>query len=136
MIHRVIFGSIERFFGILIEHFAGRFPVWMAPVQATLLPINDELVSYAKEIQAILEKEGIRTEIDSRTESLNKKIRDAQINYVPLIITCGAKEKEAGTVSVRTLSGKVKYGVSVDEFLKNTLSHIRERKIGPEIFNN
>ena len=136
MIHRVIYGSIERFFGILIEHFAGKFPIWMAPVQAAVLPINDDLVPYAAQIRTALEKEGIRTELDGRTESLNKKIRDAQISYVPLIIICGAKEKEAGTVSVRSLSGKVKYGVSVDEFLKITLSHIRERKIDPEIFNN
>jgi len=108
----------------------------MAPVQATLLPINDDLVPYAAQVRTILEKEGIRTELDDRTESLNKKIRDAQISYVPLIIICGAKEREAGTVSVRTLSGNVKHGVSVDEFLKNALSHIRERKMGPEIFNN
>ncbi|MDP3285953.1 MAG: threonine--tRNA ligase, partial [Desulfobacterales bacterium] len=136
MIHRVIYGSIERFFGILIEHFAGKFPIWMAPIQAVLLPINDELVSYAKEIQAVLEKEGIRTEIDGRTESLKKKIRDAQINYVPLIITCGAKEKESGTVSVRSLSGKIRYGVAVDDFIKITLSHIRKRKPDPEIFTD
>jgi threonyl-tRNA synthetase len=134
MIHRVIYGSIERFFGILIEHYAGKFPVWLAPIQVLLLPINDELVSYAGEIQSVLEKEGIRTEIDGRTESLKKKIRDAQINYIPLIITCGTKEKETGTLAVRSLSGKVKYGVAVDDFVRITLSHIKERKPDPEIF--
>lgn len=134
MIHRVIYGSIERFFGILIEHFAGKFPLWMAPVQATLLPINDELIPYAAEIKDVLEKEGIRTELDSRTESLKKKIRDAQLNYVPLIITCGPKEMESKTVSLRNLSGKIKYGVTIDDFVKIVLSQIKERKLDLEIF--
>ncbi len=134
MIHRVIYGSIERFFGILIEHFAGKFPLWMAPVQAALLPINDELIPYAAGIRDVLEKEGIRTELDSRTESLKKKIRDAQLSYVPLIITCGPKEMESGTVSVRNLSGKIKYGVTIEDFVKIVLFQIKERKLDLEIF--
>ena len=79
MIHRVIYGSIERFFGILIEHFAGKFPLWMAPVQAVILAINDDLAPYANEVKIKFENAGLRTEVDSRTESLNKKIRDAQL---------------------------------------------------------
>lgn len=133
MIHRVIYGSIERFFGILVEHFGGRFPLWMSPVQAIILPMNDELVSYSKEIRQSLEKAGLRAEVDDRTESLNRKVREAQLNYIPLILTIGAKEKDAGTLSVRTLDGNVKYGVSHEEFLNKALANIRERKLECEL---
>jgi len=135
MIHRVIYGSIERFFGILTEHFAGKFPLWMAPVQAVVLPINDELIPYAKEVRAELEKAGLRTEVDDRSESLNKKIREAQLNYVPLILTIGQKEKDGKTLSVRTLDGEVKYGLSYEEFFNRVLTHIKEREQDLNIFN-
>ncbi|MFV9645603.1 MAG: threonine--tRNA ligase [Desulfobacterales bacterium] len=134
MIHRVIYGSIERFFGILIEHFAGKFPLWMTPVQVIILPINDDLVSYANEVQATLVKAGLRTEVDSRTESLNKKVREGQVNKIPLILTIGKKEKESGTLSVRTLDGNVRYGINIEEFLKRVLEHITERKLEIESF--
>ena len=134
MIHRTVFGSIERFLGILIEHFAGKFPLWMAPVQAIILPINDDLLPYCEEVQASLKKAGLRVEVDSRTESLNKKVREAQLQYIPLILTIGGKEKEASTLSVRTLDGKVKYGVSHDAFLDTVLSHIRNRELTLDIF--
>jgi len=134
MIHRTIFGSLERFFGILIEHFAGKFPLWLSPVQAILLPINDELASYADEIRILLEKEGLRIYVDSRTESLNKKIRDAQLDNIPLILTIGKKEKESGTLSVRTLDGSVKYGISHEDFMKRVLAHINQRKLTLDIF--
>jgi len=134
MIHRVIYGSIERFFGILIEHFAGKFPLWMAPVQTILLPINDDLVSHANAVRIILEKVGLRTEVDSRTESLNKKVRDAQLENIPLILTIGDKEKKSKTLSVRTLDGNVRFGVSHEEFLEKVLSHVRERKLDLNLF--
>jgi len=134
MIHRTIFGSIERFLGILIEHFAGKFPIWMAPTQAIILPINDDLVAYSTEVLDILKNAGLRVEIDSRTESLNKKVREAQLQYIPLILTIGGKEKEAGTLSVRTLDGNVKYGVSHQAFLDTVLSHIENRELSLEIF--
>jgi threonyl-tRNA synthetase len=134
MIHRVIYGSIERFFGILIEHFAGNFPLWMAPVQTVILPINDDLVPYANDIKIKLEKAGLRTEVDRRTESLNKKVRDAQLNKIPLILTIGNKEKESGNLSVRTLDGNVRFGVTHEEFLTLVLSHINKRKLDLEIF--
>ena len=136
MIHRVIYGSIERFFGILIEHFAGKFPLWMTPVQAIVLPINDDLIPYAREIQTLLAEAGLRVELDSRTESLNKKIREAQLNYIPLILTIGGKEKEAGTLSVRTLDGKVKYGVSHEAFLEKVRENIQKRDLSLDIFND
>ena len=135
MIHRTVFGSIERFLGILIEHFAGKFPLWMTPVQAIILPLNDDLVPYSNEVHATLKSAGLRVEVDSRTESLNKKVREAQLNYIPLILTIGGKEKEAGTLAVRTLDGKVKYGVTHETFLDTVLSHIRNRELSLEIFS-
>ncbi|MCP3955197.1 MAG: threonine--tRNA ligase [Desulfobacterales bacterium] len=136
MIHRVIYGSIERFFGILIEHFAGRFPLWLAPVQATLLPINDDLAAYAETVKQALETAGLRTEVDRRTESLKRKVRDAQLAKIPLILTIGAKEKEAGTLSVRTLDGKVRYGISQQDFLDQVLAHVKSRRIDFDIFKD
>jgi threonyl-tRNA synthetase len=136
MIHRTVFGSIERFLGILIEHFAGKFPLWMAPVQAIILPINDDLVPYCNDVQAFLLDAGLRVEVDSRTESLNKKVREAQLQYIPLILTIGSKEKEAATLSVRTLDGKVKYGVTHGTFLDTVISHIRNRELSLDIFDN
>ena len=133
MIHRTLFGSIERFFGILIEHFAGKFPLWLAPIQIELLPINDELTPYALTVKTELERSGLRVEVDDRTESLNKKIRDAQLKYIPLIITIGPKEKDAGTLSVRTLDGKVRYGINQKEFTDQVLANIRERHLSIEI---
>ena len=129
MIHRTIFGSIERFFGILIEHFAGKFPIWMAPVQSVILPINDELVPAAEELRDLLEAEGLRISVDTRTESLNKKIREAQLANIPLILTFGAKEMESGSLSVRTLDGKVKMGVSRETFLEVIKGHIQRREL-------
>jgi threonyl-tRNA synthetase len=135
MIHRTVFGSLERFLGILIEHFAGKFPLWLAPVQAVILPINDDLVPYASEVTDIFKDAGLRAEIDSRTESLNKKVREAQLQYVPLIITIGGKEKEAGTLSVRTLDGNVKYGVSHQAFLEKVGAHIGNRELSLDLFS-
>ncbi len=134
MIHRTILGSIERFLGILIEHFAGRFPLWLAPVQAILLPINDDLAPWAKEVAQEMAQTGLRVEVDDRTESLNRKVREAQLANVPLILTMGNKEKEAGTVAVRTLDGTVKYGLSQAEFLETVEKHIGARKLEPIVF--
>jgi len=134
MIHRTIFGSIERFFGILIEHFAGKFPLWIAPVQVVILPINDDLAPYATRLGDNLTKSALRVEIDSRTESLNKKIRDAQLNKIPLILTIGKKEKESKTLSVRTLDGSVKYGITHEDFIERVLAHINQRKLTLDIF--
>ncbi|MFW6372429.1 MAG: threonine--tRNA ligase [Thermodesulfobacteriota bacterium] len=134
MIHRVIYGSIERFFGILVEHYGGKFPLWLAPVQVVLLPINDDLIPYADEIRTVLDTAGLRTRVDDRTESLNKKVREAQLEYIPLILTIGEKEKAADTLSVRTLDGTVKYGIPRAEFLERVLAHVQARKPDLEIF--
>jgi threonyl-tRNA synthetase len=134
MIHRVIYGSLERFFGILVEHFAGKFPLWLAPVQAILLPINQDLAEYAVQIKQEIESHGIRCEIDKRSETLKKKIREAQLNYVPLIITIGDKEKDSRTLSVRTLDGKVRMGLSMKDFTVPVVGHIKERKLDGFVF--
>ncbi|UCD31650.1 MAG: threonine--tRNA ligase, partial [Desulfobacterales bacterium] len=136
MIHRTVFGSIERFFGILTEHFAGKFPLWMAPVQVVILAINDELVPYANELKVKLEHAGLRIELDSRTESLNKKVRDAQLRNIPLILTYGEKEKASGHISLRTLDGKVRFGIPYETFLAQVLAHIKERRLDLQIVSD
>jgi threonyl-tRNA synthetase len=135
MIHRVIYGSIERFLGILIEHFAGKFPLWLAPVQVVILPINDDLEPFAEELHRAFEKAGLRSSVDGRTESLKKKVREAQLNQIPLIITAGEKERENNTLSVRTLDGKVRFGVSVDDFIKSAQVNIQKRNLEMDMFD-
>ena len=101
MIHRVVFGSIERFIGILIEHYAGKFPVWLSPVQVKLLPVSDKSMDYAQEVEKQLKSLGIRVETDTRNEKIGYKIREAQLEKLPYMLIIGDKEKEEGTVSVR-----------------------------------
>jgi threonyl-tRNA synthetase len=101
MVHRALFGSVERFFGILIEHYAGAFPVWLAPVQVVVMPITDRQAEYAKKIHEQLEAAGFRVHLDDRKEKVNLKIRDAQLQKVPYMLVAGDREAEAGTVSVR-----------------------------------
>ena len=106
MLHRVVFGSIERFIGILIEHYAGKFPVWLSPVQAKILPISDKYNDYAKEIVSFLEQEGIRAEVDDRSEKLGYKIREARVDKVPYMIILGENEQNNKSVSVRQRDGE------------------------------
>ena len=101
MIHRVVFGSIERFIGILIEHFAGKFPVWLSPVQIKILPISEKFMGYAKDVMVKLKEEGIRCELDDRDEKLGYKIREAQMDKVPYMVIVGQKEQEENCVAVR-----------------------------------
>lgn len=101
MIHRVLFGSLERFMGILIEHFAGKFPLWLSPVQIKILPISDKYIAYAKEVEANLKKEGLRCEVDEKAEKIGYKIRTAQMEKIPYMLVIGEKEMNAGNVSVR-----------------------------------
>lgn len=126
MIHRVIFGSIERFIGILIEHYAGKFPVWLSPVQVKLLPISDKYLSYANKILETLKASGIRAEIDTRDEKLGYKIREAQMDKVPYMVIVGEKEHANHTVSVRQRDanfGKQDIGeMSVDKLIESILS--------------
>lgn len=117
MIHRVVFGSVERFIGVITEHFAGAFPVWLAPVQAKILPITDRSAEYARELAAKLEAAGIRVETDLRNEKIGYKIREAQMQKIPYMLVIGDKECDAGTVSVRTRGGIDLGAMQLDEFL-------------------
>ncbi len=101
MVHRALWGSVERFFGVLIEHFAGAFPAWLAPVQAEVLPIGEKFLDYAKHVTETLGRHGFRAHLDGRNEKLQAKIRDAQMQKIPYMLVVGAKEAEAGTVAVR-----------------------------------
>lgn len=134
MIHRVIYGSIERFFGILTEHFAGRFPLWLAPVQVTLLPVNDSLIPKAEEYKEMFRKHKIRAQVDDRSESLKRKIRDAQLSQIPLILTIGEKEVNENTFSVRTLEGNVKMGLNQQDFIKAVEKNIASRSLELDLF--
>ena len=118
MIHRVAFGSIERFIGILIEHFAGAFPTWLAPVQVKVLPISEKHLEYGKKVLKELENAGIRAEIDERAEKIGYKIREAQMNKIPYMLVVGAKEEEQNLVSVRSRFAGDEGQKSLDEFIK------------------
>ena len=102
MVHRAILGSMERFLGVLIEHYGGAFPAWLAPVQAVVIPIADRHGEYAESVLAQLSKDGFRAEVDSRNERMNQKIRTAQLQKVPYMLVVGDREAEAGAVAVRT----------------------------------
>jgi threonyl-tRNA synthetase len=117
MVHRALFGSVERFFGILLEHFAGAFPVWLAPVQATVMPITDRNLNYAREVTARLSSAGLRAHLDDRSETVNLKIREAQLYKVPYMLVVGDREAAAGTVAVRNRKHGDQGAKSVDEFL-------------------
>ena len=127
MIHRVAFGSIERFIGILIEHFAGAFPTWLAPVQVKVLPISDKYMDYGKEVLAKLDAAGIRAEIDTRAEKIGYKIREAQMNKIPYMLVVGAKEEEAGAVSVRSRFAGDEGQKGLDEFISQIKEEIAAR---------
>ena len=127
MIHRVAFGSIERFIGVITEHFAGAFPTWLAPVQVKVLPITDRSHEYALAVADTLEKAGVRVETDLRNEKIGYKIREAQGKKIPYMLVIGDKEAEAGTVSVRTRSGGDQGSVPASQFLNQILEEIKTR---------
>src|SRR5579864_3142350 len=117
MVHRALYGSIERFFGILIEHYAGAFPVWLAPVQAVVLPITDRHIEYAQKVTKRLEDAGLRVSLDDRKEKVNLKIRDAQLQKVPYMLVVGDREAQNDSVSVRNRKHGDQGAQTVDEFL-------------------
>ncbi len=127
MIHRVVFGSIERFIGVITEHFAGAFPVWLSPVQARVMPITDRAADYAKQIAQRLDQEGVRVDTDLRNEKIGYKIREAQMQKLPYMLVVGDKEAEAGTVSVRTRGGVDLGAMPVDDFIAKIKEEIKTR---------
>ena len=117
MIHRAIFGSLERFFGILIENYAGDFPLWLAPVQIRLLPVSDDVREYAKSVAAIFKKAGIRVELDNSGERLGKQIRTAELAKIPVVAVIGKKEVENQSLSIRTRQNGDLGVLTTDEIL-------------------
>lgn len=128
MVHRVVFGSIERFIGILIEHFAGAFPVWLAPEQVRMIPISEAHREYARKVAAELDEAGIRVTVDDRNEKMGYKIRQAQLEKVPYMLVVGAKEMEDGTVSVRARKEEKSGTKTVAEFKAQILEEIASRE--------
>jgi threonyl-tRNA synthetase len=128
MIHRVIYGSIERFFGILIEHYGGAFPLWLAPVQVALIPIADRHAGYAEKAAKEMEEAGLRVSLDARQESVSAKVRDAQLQKIPYILVVGDREEKEGTVAVRLRNGKVEGAMKAKDFVEKALKEARERK--------
>jgi threonyl-tRNA synthetase len=129
-IHRAIFGSYERFIGILIEHYAGAFPTWLAPVQARVIPISEKFGAYARTVHERLRAARIRAELDDRNEKLGYRIRDAQLRKVPYMLVCGAREAESETVSVRHRSGDDAGAVPLDRLVADLLREIGAREPG------
>ena len=127
MIHRMVFGSIERFIGVITEHFAGAFPVWLSPVQARVMPITDRAADYAKQLAERLDQEGVRVDTDLRNEKIGYKIREAQMQKLPYMLVVGDKEAEAGTVSVRTRGGVDLGAMPVDDFIAKIKEEIKTR---------
>ena len=117
MIHRVIFGSIERFIGILIEHYAGAFPLWLSPIQVKILPISDHFLEYAQKVADKLLENNIRIEIDSRNEKIGYKIRESQMQKIPYTLVVGEKEQNSNTISVRKYGEGDKGSMNLNDFI-------------------
>ena len=128
MIHRVVFGSIERFIGILIEHYAGKFPVWLAPVQVKVLPISEKFFEYSGKVMAALKAAGLRCEMDNRDEKIGYKIREGQKMKIPYCLVAGDKEMENNTLSVRRLGQGDLGAKNVDDIIDAIITEIKEKK--------
>jgi threonyl-tRNA synthetase len=129
MIHRALLGSLERFIGVLTEHFAGRFPVWLAPEQVAVLPISETQREEARSLTAELKAEGIRAVLEDGNDTLNKRIRDCQLRQIPAVLILGEKEVHADTVALRTLDGKTQYGLARTDFIARMLNAKKTRSL-------
>lgn len=127
MIHRALFGSIERFFAVLLEHYAGAFPAWLAPVQAVGIPVGDAHVPYLQEFAAEAKQRGLRVEVDSSSDRMQKKIRNHQKQKVPFMIIVGDEDMAAGTVSFRYRDGSQENGVAREEALAKLVDVVERR---------
>jgi threonyl-tRNA synthetase len=130
VIHRAIFGSFERFIALLIEHYAGAFPLWLAPIQTIVLPIADRHVTYANSIRTTLEAAGLRVELDKRQEKIGYKIREAQLQKIPYMLVTGDRELSEKTVAVRARKGGDQGARTLDEILTTMLEEIQLRHVG------
>lgn len=129
MLHRAMFGSIERFLGILIEHFAGKFPLWMAPVQIEVIPVSEKTNEYAQEVYDKLKESGFRVEIDTRNSQMGAKIRDAQLRKINYMLILGEKEKENNSISIRTRNNENINNVQLDKFISDLKEEIKEKRM-------
>ena len=129
MIHRALFGSIERFFGVLIEHYAGAFPLWLAPVQVAVLPITDRINEYAEKVAAELRNAGFRVESNTKSDKIGAKIRDAQMQKIPYMLILGDKELEDGTVAVRERKQGDIGAMSLEEFKEKIAAEKESRSL-------
>jgi threonyl-tRNA synthetase len=127
MVHRALFGSVERFFGVLVEHYAGAFPLWLAPVQVGIVPISERHLAYAQKIQATLQNAGLRVEIDHRNEKMGAKIRDFTMQKLPYILVVGDKEAETGGVSLRVRGEGDKGGLPLEDFVVRARGLVESR---------
>ena len=118
MLHRALFGSLERFIGILIENYAGKLPFWITPLQSVVIPISNDFDEYAKKVYLELKKSGISTEVDLKNHNLNYKIREHSLTKVPLLLICGKKEVDTNTVTIRRLDSNKQENMELREFLK------------------
>ena len=128
MIHRALYGSLDRFLGILTEHYGGAYPLWLAPVQAIVLPISEKTLDYAEHVKAELLENGIRTQINSDNQTISYKIRDAQLRKIPLILVAGEKEAQNKTINVRKRDGTVQGEQKIQEFISNTVDRIQQKQ--------
>ena len=128
MIHRALFGSIERFFGVLTEHFGGAFPPWLAPVQVRAIPVAEEFLPYLQEVAAQMRKAGIRIDVDTSDDRMQKKIRNAQVEKIPYMLIAGEEDKNAGAVSFRYRNGEQKNGISIADAIDEVIQTIKDRK--------
>ena len=129
MLHRVVYGSLERFFGILIEHFAWAFPLWLAPVQVMVVPVADKFNDYAFDLKSKMNANGLRVRVDDGADSFSKKIRNAELMKVPYIIIVGEKEETDKTVSVRVYKTKEQLVMSVEDFIAAKVKEYKERSL-------
>ncbi len=129
MIHRVVYGGIERFIGILIEHYAGKFPLWLSPVQAIILPIADRHLDFCKKVKEDMEKAGLRAELDDRAETTNKKVRDAEVRHINYILVVGDREVKNKTVNIRTRDNKILGEKKIEPFIKDMIKEIQNKEI-------
>ncbi|MGH9576265.1 MAG: His/Gly/Thr/Pro-type tRNA ligase C-terminal domain-containing protein [Terriglobales bacterium] len=127
MVHRALYGSIERFFGVLIEHYAGAFPVWLAPVQAVVIPISERHAGYGHQVASELKAAGVRVEVDARNEKMNAKIREHAMQKVPYLLVVGDKEQQSGHVNVRTRGKEKTEDLPAAEFVERIQRLITEK---------
>jgi threonyl-tRNA synthetase len=130
MVHRALFGSVERFFGVLIEHYAGAFPVWLSPVQVAMIPISERHAEYANKVADQLKAVGVRVHVDARNEKMNAKIREHAMQKIPFLLVVGDKEAEAGKVNVRTRGKEKTEDMIASEFVDKIKKLIAEKSAG------